>query len=206
MTANEIISSKLWKKSVDFHGHVCPGLAIGFKAAQAGLDHLKERRAEDEELITIIETNACSADAIQVLTGCTFGKGNFFHKNHGKHVYTFASRESGSGVRVSLRPDVLQLTDRHRELIDKTRSGEATEAERMEFKEIHQRKSQQILDMNFNQLFTIQEVSLKLPPKAKIDVSKACDRCGEPTMASMLVEIDGGQALCRDCHAGGTIS
>jgi formylmethanofuran dehydrogenase subunit E len=53
------------------------------------LEHLKERRSEDEELITIIETNACSADAIQVLTGCTFGKGNFFHKNHGKHVYTF---------------------------------------------------------------------------------------------------------------------
>ena len=81
MTANEIVSSEQWKKSVDFHGHVCPGLAIGFKAAQAGLDHLKERRAEDEELITIIETNACSADAIQVLTGCTFGKGNFFHKD-----------------------------------------------------------------------------------------------------------------------------
>ena len=199
MSGKDIMSSEQWKKSVDFHGHVCPGLAIGFKAAQAGLDKLKERRSEDEELITIVETNACSADAIQVITGCTFGKGNFFHKDYGKHVFTFASRESGSGVRVSLKPDVLQLTDRHRELIDKMRTGDATEAEESEFREIHEHKSQKILGMSPDQLFDIQEVSLELPPKAKIDVSKACDRCGEPTMASMLVETKGGQKLCRDC-------
>ena len=70
-----------WKKSVDFNGHVCPGFAIGFKAAQAGMDWLKEHRASDEEIVAIVETNACRTDAIQVMTGCTFGNGNFFHRN-----------------------------------------------------------------------------------------------------------------------------
>jgi len=39
---------------------------------------LGENRAEDEEIVAVVETDACGADAIQVRTGCTFGKGNFY--------------------------------------------------------------------------------------------------------------------------------
>ncbi len=39
---------------------------------------LQVERDGDEELFAIVETDACGADAIQVITGCTFGKGNFF--------------------------------------------------------------------------------------------------------------------------------
>ncbi|HET6488996.1 MAG TPA: formylmethanofuran dehydrogenase subunit E family protein [Syntrophales bacterium] len=61
-------------KCADFHGHVCPGLAIGYRAAKAAMAWLGERRAPDEEVVVIAETDACGCDAIQVLTGCAFGR------------------------------------------------------------------------------------------------------------------------------------
>ena len=86
-----------FQKGVDFHGHVCPGLAIGYRAAKAGMEWLSAKRAEDEEVVAIVETDACGADAIQVLTGCTFGKGNFFHRDYGKQVFTLLGRKIGGG-------------------------------------------------------------------------------------------------------------
>lgn len=35
---------------------------------------LLEKRAEDEEVVVVVETDACSADAVQVMTGCTLVK------------------------------------------------------------------------------------------------------------------------------------
>ena len=88
----------------DFHGHFCGGILIGYRAAKEGLRRLKASRAEDEELVAIVENDSCAADAVQVITGCTFGKGNFVFRDHGKHAYTFALRPSGRAVRLSRKP------------------------------------------------------------------------------------------------------
>jgi formylmethanofuran dehydrogenase subunit E len=204
MNATEILSSTDWRKAADFHGHVCPGLAIGFKAAQAGMKWLKEHRAVDEELVAIVETDACGDDAIQVLTGCTFGKGNFIFRDHGKHVFSFVSRSSGSGVRVALRPGAFQPNERHLELIQKIRTETATEEERAEFRRIHEQRTHDILDANAAELFKIDPIEIDLPSKAKIEPSKICDVCGEPTMGSKLVQ-KGDSQVCRACAGAPTI-
>jgi len=86
MNAEKTMETEEFKRCAAFHGHVCPGLSIGFRAAKAGMRYLQAMRAEDEELVAVVETDACSADAVQVLTGCTFGKGNFIYKDYGKMV------------------------------------------------------------------------------------------------------------------------
>ncbi len=187
-----------FQKCAAFHGHVCPGLAIGYRAANAGMAWLKETRAEDEELVAIVETDACGADAVQVLTGCTFGKGNFIYKDHGKNVYTLAGRKSGRGVRVALKPAVMELSERHRQLIEKLRADNATEEERKEFWELHRKKSRDILEKPLEDLFSIKRLNPQIPPKARMDPSKLCARCGEPTMGSKLVNFQ-GKDICRDC-------
>ena len=187
-----------FKKCVDFHGHTCPGLSIGYQAAKAGIAWLEENRAMDEEVVAIVETDACGTDAVQVLTGCTFGKGNFIHKDHGKQVFTFISRKSGRGVRVAMKPGVIDLSERHRELMGKIGEESATDDERKEFMALHHKKSQEILEKSAEALFTITSVSLDLPPKAKIEPSIPCDQCDEPTMASKLKKKN-GQEVCLDC-------
>mgnify|MGYP001485340661 CR=1 FL=1 len=199
MTAQEILESQEFKKCLEFHGHLCPGLSIGYKAARAGLDKLAEKRSEDEELVAIVETDACSADAVQVMTGCTFGKGNFIYKDHGKMAFTFLSRNSGEGVRVSLKPGAFTPDEEHMALLQKVMAGRADESEKQRFHKVHRRRSLDVLDKSADELFAISSVKRELPQKAKIDASIACGSCGEPVMASKLVERQ-GKKLCRDCH------
>jgi hypothetical protein len=45
-----------FQRCADFHGHVCPGLAIGYRAAKGGMEWLSAKRAEDEEVVAIVET------------------------------------------------------------------------------------------------------------------------------------------------------
>ena len=196
----EIRTSDDFKKCADFHGHICPGLAIGYQAAKAGIAWLEENRASDEELVAIVETDACGADAVQVLTGCTFGKGNFIYKDYGKQAFTFISRKTGKGVRISMKPGAIRLDKRHQELLGKVMAGSATEEELKEFWALHRQQSQEILAKPAEELFTIRAVDIALPPKARIESSIPCARCGEPTMASKLAVQD-GQKVCQDCLA-----
>jgi len=189
-----------YQRCVDFHGHDCPGLAIGYRAAKAGLAFLREGRAEDEELVAIVETDACGSDAIQVLTGCTFGKGNFIHRDHGKNAYTLLDRKSGRGVRVALQPGVMELNERHRQLIEKVQKDTANEEERREFWEFHRQKSLEILKKSQDVLLLISEITLQLTPKARMEPAQLCATCGEPTMKTKLTKFHGND-ICRDCLA-----
>ncbi|MDQ1333418.1 MAG: formylmethanofuran dehydrogenase subunit [Thermodesulfobacteriota bacterium] len=198
MNADEIMEQEDFKRCAEFHGHICPGLAIGYRAGKAALAWLEERRSPDEEMVATVETNACGTDAIQVLTGCTLGKGNLLFKDQGKHVYTIVSRKTGEGVRIALLNGVMNLSDRHLNLIQKIREDQASPEERREFQTLHLNKGRQLLETPLEELFSIRNASAPVPEKAMIEPSMPCDRCQEPTMLSRLEKIN-GQSLCRGC-------
>jgi len=200
MNAEEIMNSADFKKCEAFHGHVCPGLSIGYRAAKTAMEWLQENRAEDEEVVAVVETDACSADAVQVLTGCTFGKGNFIYKDYGKMGLTLFSRNTGRGVRVSMRPGAFSPDESHFELLRKVMAGDATETEQKEFQEHHFQRSCEILEIPTETLFFVTSVEEEPPRKARIEPSEPCGRCGEPTMPSKLEAI-GNQKVCRGCQA-----
>jgi len=85
----------LWNKCVAFHGHECGGLMVGFKAALLAIEGLKLEFSEDEQVVCVSENDACGVDAIQVLLGCTAGKGNLLFHLTGKQAYSFYERASG---------------------------------------------------------------------------------------------------------------
>ena len=62
----------------------------------------------------------------------------------------------------------------------------------------HTAAARRILDQPPEALFTLTEVDVPLPEKARIEPSVNCARCGEPTMATKLVRMD-GQEVCRGC-------
>lgn len=158
---------------IQFHGHLCPGLVLGYRAAKAGMERIHTLRSADEELIAVVENDSCAVDAIQFLTGCTFGKGNLYFKDFGKHVYILALRPTGSGVRVSLKADVFEEEDRDKRM------------ERM-------------LTMKENELFSVQDVTIELPPAANIHNSVLCSNCGEPVMETRTRK-KGAQIFCIPC-------
>ena len=198
MDAKQVRNSDAFKRCIDFHGHICPGVSIGFRATQVAMQRLSEGRAQDEEMVAIVETDACSSDAVQVLTGCTFGKGNFIYKDHGKMALTLMSRKSGKGVRVVMRHGLFAADDEQTQLQQKAMAGQATDAEQQRLRELREQRTDAILTMPEHDLFAITEVATELPPKAKMEPSQPCDMCGEPVMGCKLQAVN-GQKLCRAC-------
>ncbi len=196
--ANDPLQTEDFRRCAEFHGHVCPGLSIGYRAARAALERLQSLRSQDEELVAEVETDACGVDAVQVLTGCTFGKGNLVYKDRGKQAFTLFSRSSGRGVRASLRAGAFAPDSRQSELLDKMRRNTATSEEEREFWDLQREKSRELLEKPVEELLTIQWVSRSMPEKAEIEGSEPCSGCGEPTMASRLQRIGNGN-YCQDC-------
>ena len=53
MKAEDILAKDDFKKCVDFHGHLCPGLSMGYKASLTGMEWLRASRASDEEVVAM---------------------------------------------------------------------------------------------------------------------------------------------------------
>ncbi len=162
---------------VRFHGHACPGLAIGYRMATAAMERLASLRAEDEELVAIVENDACGVDALQCVTGCTFGKGNLRFLDYGKQVYTIYSRTTGKGVRVHFHG--AGIPDAAREDRDAM--------------------ARFILSADAGQIVSVEAVSIDAPEPARIMDSVPCDLCGERVMETRTRQID-GRTACIPCY------
>lgn len=170
------------KECVAFHGHLCPGIVIGYCAAKLGMETLSAQRAGDEELIAIVENDTCAVDAIQVLTGCTFGKGNLYFRDYGKMVFTFATRSNNRSIRLRLRPvappDEETLPEDQRRL----------------------HRIRYMLSCDPAELFEVQNNTLVcLPNPAVIRDSIPCETCGEMVMSTRL-QRDKGKNVCIPCN------
>jgi len=187
-----------WEKCVEFHGHVCPGLVVGYRAAVIALRELGVQRAGDEELVAIVENDACGVDAVQVLTGCTIGKGNLIYRNLGKQVYTFGNRRTGEAVRIAVKPNTINRDQAHRELQEKVMKGQATDEEKELFWQKHHELSQKIMDLPDDEFCKVTRVQLEFPGKARIFESITCAECGEAAMEPRI-RVKDGKLVCLDC-------
>ena len=100
----------LWEKCVDFHGHCCGGLRIGYAASEYAMKLLGIGFSDNEQVVCISENDACGVDAIQVMLGCSIGKGNLLFHMTGKQAFNFYNRATGESVRLVLRPKPLNMT------------------------------------------------------------------------------------------------
>ena len=162
-----------WSKARFFHGHECPGLAIGVRAAEAAADRLGVSSSPDEEIVCVTENDACGVDAIQAILGCTFGKGNLIYRGTGKIAFSFFHRESGRKVRAYFKAE--------------WSDGMAREA-----------YMERILSAPLDELFTFSEPQFDLPEEARLFVSVTCAICGE-SAPEHKVRLQDGDNVCLDC-------
>lgn len=181
-----------------FHGHMCPGLAMGIQAASIALKEIGAH-SSDEEVVAVVETDMCAVDAVQFLTGCTFGKGNLIHRDYGKNAFTFIRRSDNKAIRVLTKPQSWgDPNDEHRQLFAKVRAGTATVEEKKRFHELHVAKAKRILETAPDELFDVTETTMLPPKKARIHTSIECADCGEAAMETRIRKF-GGRDLCIPC-------
>lgn len=185
-------------RTVEFHGHRCPGLAIGIRAAEAALAEIGVNTTE-RAVVAIVESDMCGVDAIQFLTGCTFGKGNLVHRDHGKVVFTFLRRSDGKAIRISMRPGAMGEDDpERRELFARVKGQLATAAESRRFWSLQEQLAERILAASFEELYEVREVKVEPPPHGRSITLVECASCGEPTLETRIVQL-GQRELCPPC-------
>jgi len=189
-----------YEDAVTFHGHTCPGLALGYRVAEHALKTLHAERSEDEDLVAIVENDACGVDAVQAIAGCSVGKGNLILKDLGKHAYTFINRKTGSAIRLVQRPEPLteRLDPAAATLRTKVMSGKATPEEEKEFGERQSAIIQKILTIPFSELFIEKEARSDIPERARIFGSVQCASCGE-IVAEHRARVKNGKIVCIPC-------
>jgi len=195
---NKILDQTRIQQVIDFHGHSCPGLAIGIRASEIGLREVGPS-SQDEEVVAVAETDMCGVDAIQVLMGCTFGKGNLVHLDYGKNAFSFYRCSDGKGVRVVTRPDVFHRPEEEMvRLRGKMLKEGLTATEKARLNELSAAKVQEIMDADLEALFDVKEASGPIPGRARILDGLVCDICGERTMETRIRRFM-GQNLCLPC-------
>ncbi|MFH0727730.1 MAG: TraR/DksA C4-type zinc finger protein, partial [Pseudomonadota bacterium] len=105
---------------------------------------------------------------------------------------------TGLGVRVASKNNVVRPDKEHMALIQKMIANELSDAERERFQELHRKRSFMVLETPVEKMFHITATTMILPKKARIEPSEICARCGEPVMKSKLATLNGDR-VCRGC-------
>ena len=164
---------KTWTDCASFHGHECGGLTIGYKASLYAIRLLNLEFSADEQVVCISENDACGVDAIQVMLGCSVGKGNLLFHLRGKSAYSFYNRKTGKSVRLVLQPAPAGMTK-----ADSFAYYQGCQPEDM---------------------FDVKPATIALPEKARMFDSYVCQHCGEITGGNWI-RLSGGKTLCLDCY------
>jgi tRNA-Thr(GGU) m(6)t(6)A37 methyltransferase TsaA len=210
MNPRKLVMSNIWANKTDrlmldaaqIHGHFCPGLAMGVMMGTKAMQLMRASSDGLEDLLAVVETNNCISDGIQYVTGCTFGNNALIFKDLGKVAFTLTKR-TGNGIRISAKPDAkAYMKEAHPLFADSYKKvvGEKNhnESEISKFKKLGIEKAFATLTLEFDKLFKTETVNVEIPPYAPMHDSIICSKCGEPVMATRIVEKSNKQ-LCIPC-------
>ncbi|WDN88695.1 formylmethanofuran dehydrogenase subunit E [Desulfosarcina sp. BuS5] len=181
------------KRVVDFHGHLCPELVVGAKVSEYAQKLLPGRG------FSLIAENSTSAiDAIQILLGITIGNQRLKVMDFGKHNYTFTLKDKQKAFMLSLKKLRYNDGDEYRILSNKIRSSEATIDEVVDFQRLLDHRSRTLLELNFDELFDLNEVEWKKAFAEMPSLYCTCLSCGQEVLADFAVEYH-DNLYCMRC-------
>lgn len=189
------IDQNLINKTIEFHGHSCPGLAIGIRLSELAMERLDITNCPSP--LCVAETDMCGLDAVQFLTGCTYGKGNLVHKDYGKSGFTFFDRTKSKGFRAVFIKK-RDKSDQMLSLMEKVMKGEASQEENRSYQDQRAQSIQRIMEADLGELFTVEEISKAPVRPARVLDSIECQACHEMVMESRIRRF-AGQNLCIPC-------
>ena len=193
-----LISEEMVQQATAFHGHLCPGLAMGIRAAEIALRELG-RHSEHDELLAQVETDMCAVDAIQLLTGCTFGRGNLIYRDYGKNAYTFYRPSQGRAFRIASKPTAGgPMGEEHQALWQKLRDKSMTPEEKPRFWQLQNARAKAILAAPLDTLYAFTEPSALPARRNGAPKYVRCEQCGEMVAEHKSTQHN-GKTLCIPC-------
>ncbi len=191
-----------FESGLQFHGHKCPAMPMGLRVGAAAMNALGVERAADGQLLAFVELGdnhcaTCFADGVQMITGCTFGKGNIKKLHYGKWGVTLVDVSSGRAVRVTPRADAMlanKQSDFFRNYREKGVPASAVPAG------VVQPLVDRVMDSPDDALLSIGEIfpfSVKSHPHSFSGL--ICDECGEMVVEDYARLAD-DRRVCIPCR------
>ncbi len=185
-----------------FHGHKCPAMAMGLRAGAIAMNRLGVARSEGNALLAMVElgddhASHCFGDGVQVVTGCTYGKGNIKQLGYGKFALTLVDTTTSRAVRVVPRAD-MQVRMRHEPFCVQYR------LQGTPFAEIPDDVVDPLIEEVFSDpeeaLFDVRDVfDYDAPVTAEDFGSFVCSRCNE-LVVEKYGRVIGDARLCIPCQ------
>lgn len=186
-----------------FHGHNCPAMPMGLRAGAAAMNKLGVERSKDGQLLALVELGdnhcaTCFADGIQMITGCTFGKGNIRKLHYGKWGITLVDTQTGRAVRVTPKAEAM-LTNKKSEFVTEYRVKRIPASKIPA--EVVEPLIERVMNAPDDMLLNIGEVfDYEVRPKAESFSVFVCDRCGEMVVESYGRSFENSKGVCQPCY------
>ena len=186
-----------------FHGHKCPAMPMGLRVGAAAMNALGVERACDGQLIALVEIGenhcaTCFADGVQMITGCTFGKGNIHRLQLGKWGVTLLDKATGRAVRVSPKAEAM-LANKETSFFKNYREKGIPASKVPE--DVIEPLVERVMNAPDEMLLDVGQVHEREwnEPKHSFD-GFPCQECGEMVVEG-YARIAGDKHVCIPCHA-----
>ena len=193
-------ANELLELGMAFHGHRCPAMPLGLRAAVAAMNALGVARSQDKELHVISETGkghaaGCFLDGIMVATGCTYGKSNIEKRYYNKMAFTLTDVARKRSVRATLKPEFFANMLKS-PFVEKRKQGVPPQDISPE---VANPLIEKVMSMPEDAFLDIGPIlPCELPRKSGVFEARACARCGEMVFVNKLIDRDGG-SVCPAC-------
>lgn len=201
------VEKEILKHAKHFHGHLCPGVALGIRASSVAMNELGIEgggvdESVDESILALVECNNCFVDGVQLTTGCTIGNNSLIFCDLGKNALSLVRRENWEGVRVYTEMENISneyFSQEASELFRKVIvNRQGTEAEKERLASLWESISWQVVELP-EEVFSIQPAKVKPIEQAPIFENVRCANCGELVMEPRSVECSDGKSYCLSC-------
>lgn len=193
-----MINQEAWSKAVAFHGHICPGIVVGFRASMKVLELLDcPGKLIGESHYAVVENDVCGVDGVQLITGCTLGNDSLIIENQGKFAFAWVDKKSGEGFRLLLKVPVWKSNE-PLDLHHKVKLGTATAEEKQKFISLRGQRGLELLELSDQELFQVEKILRKIPGKPRLFPFVKCARCNESFMEPWARAVN-NEIICPAC-------
>jgi len=185
-----------------FHGHKCPAMPMGLRVGAAAMNKLGVERSKDGQLLALVEIGedhcaTCFADGVQMITGCTFGKGNIKKLHYGKWGLTLVDTTTDRAVRVTPRGEVM-VANKQSEFITEYRAKGIPASEVPE--DVVDPLVSRVMSAPDELILEVSDVfDYKVEKKPHNFSSFICDLCNEMVVEGYGRPL-GNKRVCQPCY------
>ncbi len=185
-----------------FHGHKCPAMPLGLRVGAAAMNALGVERSKDKTLIALVELGDdhcahCFGDGVQMITGCTFGKGNIRQLGYGKFGLTLIDKATGRAVRVVPKGEA-QAAQKKTDFFQNYRMKGVPASQVPNA--VVEPLIDKVMSLPDGELLVVGEIHPHpLTPKEESFASFLCDRCGDMVVEGYGRPL-GDQKVCEPCY------